>query len=289
MRSKPKRFRTEIEREFCDLKGVESVDKKICEIVKSNKSIDEDQVKLIWDLVASLYGENTNALDGQSESNLTVPDIEEQHDKEFESMVSPYENENENENDNENEEEYQEKNGGTMEWGHMYPMRKSLYNRKTHFISFLQNYTSFEMGRKLMSDYENRMSDFILEQMKPTCATDFLMMLKECKLSNVYRFYDHIFHTWRKSEYMNSKRFEIPLRSIEKIVHIFNMFQAFFHRQDKFSRKNFLSMRFLLGSILICIGFVKTRDDLPFDLKRPKGRKQLLFHEQVWQLFLVNM
>jgi hypothetical protein len=280
MRSKPKRVKIERESESCVDYDIKAVDKKIGDIVHSNKKIDEDQVKLIWDLVTSLYFENINDNHNQSDHNNT-PEFEEQH-NDFESINASYENEN--------EEEYQDKHGGAMEWEHMYPIRKSLYNRKTHFISFLQNYTSFTMGRKLMSDYENKMSDFILEEMRPSCAMDFLMMLKECKLSNVYRFYDHIFHSWKKSASASTKtrRFEIPSRSIERIVHVFNMFQAFFHRQDKFNRKNFLSMRFLLGKILLFLDIVKCYD-LPVDLKRPKGKSQLLFHEQVWQMFLDSM
>ena len=276
MHSRPKRVKIERQNESCDDHDVETIDRKIGDIVQTNKRIDEDQVKLIWDLVTSLYGEN----------NIT-PEFEEQH-NDFETIDASYENEsgNENENETENEEEYQDKHGGTMEWEHMYPMRRSLYNRKTHFISFLQNYTSFAMGRKLMSQYENKMSDFILEEMKPTCAIDFLAMLKECKLSNVYRFYEHIFHSWKRSTLSQSRRFKIPSRSIEKVVHVFNMFQAFFHRQEKFNRKNFLSMRFLLGKILLFLDIVHANEDIPVDLRRPKGKTQLLFHEQVWQMFL---
>jgi hypothetical protein len=276
MHSRPKRVKIERHSESCDDHDVEAIDKKIGDIVQTNKKIDEDQVKLIWDLVTSLYGENNNDNHIESEHNLI--EFEEQH-NDFESIDASYENEN--------EEEYQDKHGGTMEWEHMYPMRKSLYNRKTHFISFLQNYTSFAMGRKLMSEYENKMSDFILEEMKPTGAMDFLMMLKECKLSNVYRFYEHIFHSWKRSTSSSqTKRFKIPSRSIEKIVHVFNMFQAFFHRQEKFNRKNFLSMRFLLGKILLFLDIVQANEGIPIDLRRPKGKTQLLFHEQVWQMFL---
>lgn len=254
----------------------EEVDKKIGHIVQGNKKIDEDQVKMIWDLVASVYPKDDILNPVEYDANENVYEC-------------GYDNDRTEKDQEVNEDEYQDKYGGAMEWEHMYPIRKSLYNRKTHFISFLQNYTSFAMGRKMMSDYENKMSDFILNEMKPTESVDFLMMLKECKLSNVYRFYDHIFHEWNKKRSSNDKLFEIPTISIDKIIHIFNMFQAFFHRQDKFNRKNFISMRFLLGNILVFMNIVAHRDELPLDLKRPKGRTQLVFHERTWQMFVDSM
>lgn len=176
-----------------------------------------------------------------------------------------------------------------MDWRQMYPIRKSLYNRKTHFISFLQNYTRYDMGRKLMSEYENTMCDFILDNMDPKSSQDFLKMLKECKLSNVYRFYEHIFNRRFKNFSSLPCRIDVNNDQIDKIVHIFTMFQAFFHQQGKFERKNFLSMRFLIGRIFLFVGIVKSYDNLPVDLKRPKGKEQLLFHVAIWEQFLKTL
>lgn len=190
--------------------------------------------------------------------------------------------------------EFDTKNEGRMEWTHMYPTRKSIYNRKSHFLSFIQNYTKYHLGRKLMSEYEQTMCDFILDNMKPRTSEEFLEMLKGCKLSNVYRYYDHIFTVERngqskQKQKQGEKELDIKHEDIDRIYNIFSSFQAFFHRQKKFDRKNFLSMRFVLGRILVYLGIVKCKNGLPVDLCRPKGKVQLEFHEQVWQMFLDSL
>lgn len=281
MNHRPRRCKAKTEVKVAD--DVDCVNRKIGEIVLNNKKMNEEQVKTIWDLLSSLQNnEETDVI-----RNEDLCEWEDQHisrcgdveDKEQDEDGLNWEKESDGSKNQEN---------GGLEWDHMYPVRKSLYSRKTHFISFVQNYTSYTMGRKLMSEYENNMCDFIFSTLKPTCAMDFLMMLKECKLSNVYRFYEHLFHAWKNDRERNGE-LEIAPKHIDGIVHLFNMFQAFFHRQNKFNRKNFLSMRFLLGKILLFVGIVKSRVDLPVDLRRPKGRTQLSFHERVWQMFLDSM
>ena len=320
MEGKPKRVNKWASQENKQVVEGVSPNLYICPVldaIKDNKQndkkyFDEEQVKLIW--------ENANA-NANNETSSSFYDGDHDHDHEKEYKFKPVEfdididsdNDNESasnfsvdrfsilscENENENENEIQMENEkendieseneeeGLMDWKQMYPVRKSLYNRKTHFISFLQNYTRYDMGRKMMSQYENTMCDFILEEMNPTSSEDFLKMLKECKLSNVYRFYDHIYkHKFKTFSYTEM---DITTDQISKVVHMFNMFQAFFHRQEKFHRKNFLSMRFLIGRIFLYLGLVSDVDSLPVDLKRPKGRTQFLFHEQVWQMFLSSL
>lgn len=286
--------------------------------VESKKYFDDDQVKLIWenafmneeDLNIDVYeydqnqnGDNDDDHDKFEDDRVTIASTS----LTFESDEG-HENVNVNVNVNEEEVEWHEfssvngdqdfehDDSGKMDWKQMYPIRKSLYNRKTHFISFLQNYTRYDMGRKLMSDYENTMSGFILENMKPKTSQDFLKMLKECKLSNVYRFYDHIYKQRFKSIATNEEQIvnkdgeiDITTDQIERVVHMFNMFQAFFHRQEKFNRKNFLSMRFLIGRIFVYIGLVSSYEVLPADLQRPKGRTQFMIHERIWKLFLDSL
>lgn len=261
------------------------VEKMIADNKRDNKKyFDDEQVKSIWNLVEMVSTEDTK--------NEMYEKLQE--DDSFDSLM--FENgetelgyTDDCDQDYSKEESDNEIGNGfeNLEWEHMYPIRKSLYNRKTHFISFIQNYAGYHMGRKLMSEYESTMCDFILSNMKPTSADEFLKMLKECKLSNVYRYHVHVFNS--KNRAVQSKRFEISPMHVDKIVHIFNMFQAFFHRQMKFSRKNFLSMRFLLGRILIFLKFFSDVSFLPPDLKRPKGKTQLLFHEQIWQQFLISL
>lgn len=176
-----------------------------------------------------------------------------------------------------------------MEWKHMYPVRKSVYNRKSHFLSFIQNYTSAHLGRKLMSEYEQTMCDFIMKNMKPSTDEEFLMMLRGCKLSNVYRYYEHIFNSSCSVNNCSVPKVDIVHEDIDRIYTIFSSFQSFFHRQNKFNRKNFLSMRFILGRILLYLKIVDDKENLPTDLKRPKGKSQLEFHEQVWSSFLQSL
>jgi hypothetical protein len=285
MNHRPRRCKAKTEVKIAD--DVDCVNRKIGEIVLNNKKMNGEQVKTIWDLLSSL----------QKNEESTI--IQDEDSNEWEDQCNNRSTDNEDKEQDEDvdvdglnweKESYTGKNqeNGGLEWDHMYPVRKSLYNRRTHFISFVQNYTSYAMGRKLMSEYENNMCDFIFSAMRPTSALDFLMMLKECKLSNVYRFYEHLFHAW-KNDRESRYELEIAPNQIDGIVHLFTMFQAFFHRQNKFNRKNFLSMRFLLGKILLFLGIIKSCIDLPVDLRRPKGKSQLLFHEQVWQLFLDSM
>lgn len=294
MRDKP----TRVKKSECK-HSTEAIDEQIIEKfivenkVDNKKYFDEDQVKSIWDLVNHSLNEDVND-ERETETDKTMFEdlVHANYDFDFngENQESSYEKTelmdlNESE-DNSKENFFFH----SMEWEHMYPVRKSLYNRKTHFISFLQNYTSYDMGRKLMSEYENNMCDFILSNMKPETTEDFLSMLKECKLSNVYRFYGHLFY-WRNggrcvNKKQSFKSFEIQPSSIDHIIHIFNMFQAFFHRQEKFNRKNFLSMRFLLGRILIFLKILRDESCLPIDLRRPKGKVQSDFHNAIWQQFL---
>lgn len=266
------------------------------------KYFDEEQVKLIWENANANANNETSSsfYDGDHEKEYKFKPVEfdigidSDNDNESASNFSvdrfsilSCENEIQMENEKENDIESENEEEGLMDWKQMYPVRKSLYNRKTHFISFLQNYTRYDMGRKMMSQYENTMCDFILEEMNPTSSEDFLKMLKECKLSNVYRFYDHIYkHKFKTFSYTEM---DITTDQISKVVHMFNMFQSFFHRQGKFHRKNFLSMRFLIGRIFLYLGLVGDVDSIPVDLKRPKGRTQFLFHERVWQMFLSSL
>lgn len=249
---------------------------------KNQKYFDDDQVKSIWDLANSLLEEQN-----------VVPKAEEEEEK-FDDSMDLFHLGGDSDQGSVHgavlTESMHEGEGDQvqLEWEHMYPVRKSLYNRKSHFLSFIQNYAGYDMGRKIMSEYESTMCDFILMNMKPSKAEEFLEMLKECKLSNVYRFYDHLFHCFNYNK-RPKEHFEIEPNSIDSILHIFNMFQAYFHRNSKFSRKNFLSMRFLLGRILVYLGYLPNIDSLPLDLRRPKGKSQLLFHEQVWQNFLLEL
>lgn len=265
---------------------------------KKVKFLNEDQVKTIWDFALSSiqdldmrYREKEESENGSNFTPDLGLDLYNENKQEYDRDDIYNLDGNHAFDADEQETESVSKNAGEMEWSHMYPVRKSIYNRKSHFLSFIQNYTRSHLGRKLMSEYEQTMCDFILKNMKPTSSEEFLDMLKGCKLSNVYRYYQHIYNDAKNQQRSNSNNSEIDIeyKDIDRIYHIFSSFQSFFHRQRKFKRKNFLSMRFVLGKILLFLNIVKSKEDLPVDLHRPKGKVQLEFHEQVWQMFLDSM
>lgn len=293
MECKPRRVRCKLEQNI-----VLSEDDKFLvlkEIVEENKKqgkklFDDDQVKMMWDVAMLDCDHISNVKSGDSKYEFDVLDEYQDVDENEFINLQNFDSSELNDFDRfqDEAESGTQEEPSRMEWNHMYPIRKSLYNRKTHFISFLQNYTTYDMGRKLMSEYENTMCDFILLNMKPSTSDDLLMMLKECKLSNVYRFYKHIFNRWFVCE-DRYREFEIKPKNIDRIVHLFLSFENFFHRNHKFGRKNFLSMRFLLGRILLYLKIVKCELVLPIDLQRPKGKSQFSIHMQVWNNFLASL
>ena len=247
---------------------------QMCKPLESKKYLDEEQVKGIWDFVLSCMGE-------ENKMNAGV-DVSVDAEPVFMPPAAEYEDE-----DGE-----RDSNGSNVlrfesdMFHHYYPSRRSLYNRKQHFTSFIQNYLTFDQGRKIMSDYEQQVCDFIMKEMKPASAFDFLCMMKECKLSNVYRFYGYIF-VQQSCKARNVKRqVSIKVEDIHRIIFVYAQFELFFNRNDRFNRKNFLSMRFVLGRILVLLGIVSDVDHLDIDLQRPKGKTQLKFHLLVWKKFI---
>lgn len=242
--------------------------KELCIVKANQKYLDDEQVKSIWDLAMGLNNDDANA------NVASCDDLVDEHEWESGKGCSDSEESTENESRLQFESDM---------YHHYYPMRRSLYNRRQHFTSFIQNYIVYDQGRKIMSDYEEEVCKFIMSEMKPASPTEFLNMMKLCKLSNVYRFHNYIFHLHNKQ---SQKQVSISVCDIPKIVFVFSQFENFFHRNDRFKRKNFLSMRFILGRILIMLGFVNSFEELDVDLRRPKGKAQYSFHMSIWNRFI---
>lgn len=253
--------------------------KSLCTVKENHKYLDDEQVKNIWDLAMS---------DSISSDNDIVCAKEDGFVEGFDFIM-----ECDNSSSQHGSPDYDQDNENCLQFEsdmfhHYYPTRRSLYNRKQHFTSFIQNYLSFDQGRKIMSNYEQSVCDFIMKEMKPKTSHEFLVMMKMCKLSNVYRFHNYIFLQHNKCKNMTSigKRVNIEVGDVGRIVFVYLQFESFFHRNNRFDRKNFLSMRFVLGKILLLLGLVSSYDMLDVDLQRPKGKTQLQFHLSVWQKFI---
>lgn len=232
--------------------------------------LDDDQVKMIWEL-ASL-----STSDGRIEDAVSHT-YQQNEEPTYYYYCGP--------DDDKNSPEYE--NCLLYESDmhhHYYPWRKSLYNRKHHFISFIQNYVTWDQGRKIMSEYEHSVCDFIMTEIKPTSPDELLCAMKLCKLSNVYRFHNFIF--WQYHHRQKNSKCLSDFTDIAKIVQVYESFENYFYRNGCFGRKNFLSMRFVLGRILILLGLVSNESKLDIDLQRPKGKSQHTFHLTVWNSFI---
>lgn len=252
-------------------------DMKELYVLKDNrKFLDDEQVKNIWELALQSCDDYCDKEAGAiCESNVEFETLENNFGEDKDSdLCESTENRLQFEPDM---------------FHHYYPTRNSIYNRKQHFISFIQNYVTFDQGRKIMSNYESQVCDFIMKEMKPSSSLEFLEMMKLCKLSNVYRFHNFLFYQYTKSKVKGKHKHSsvsISFRDISRIIFMYQQFESFFHRNQRFDRKNFLSMRFVLGRILILLGIVYDFDSLDVDLQRPKGKTQMQFHMFVWNKFI---